>query len=189
MLSRAYRLAEAVHRSQRRPSDDRPFLDHVVEVARLLHEAGHDDELVAVGLLHDSVERGTLTEAELDAKMGRDICSLVMALSEDPSIASFAERKQGLRDQVRRSGDRALTVFAADKLSDILGLRRGIAASPAEVEARIGTTVAGMAGHYRESVQVIESERPDSVFLPALRLQLDRLAAEAAAPRAGAKSG
>ena len=187
LLAHAYWLAESAHRTQRRPSDGRPFLDHVVEVATLLHEAGFDEELIAVGLLHDAVERGTLTEGELRSEMGGEICSLVLTLTEDPSIQSFDERKRGLREQVRSAGGRAVTVFAADKLSDILGLRRGIE-SRNDVEARLGTTISGMAGHYRESVEVIESERPGSVFLPALRVQLDRLAAEARAPSARASA-
>src|SRR5262249_1627221 len=112
--------------------------------------------------------------------MGDDIGSLVMTLSEDPSIESFDERKRGLREQVRRAGDEALTVFAADKLSDILGLRRGIASS-GDVESRIGATGAGMAHHYGASVEVIESGCPDSVFLPELRVQLEWLEAEARA--------
>jgi len=133
-----------------------------------------------VGLLHDSVERGTLTEDELRAEMGDSVASLVMTLSEDPDIASFEERKAALRDQVRAGGGLAVTVFAADKLSDIVGLRRGIQAGNG-IEVRMGTTVGGMAGHYRESVELIESVRPGSAFLPALRVQLDRLAAEAPA--------
>jgi hypothetical protein len=36
-----------------------------------------------------------------------------------------------------------------------------------------------MAGHYRQSIEVIEAERPGSLFLPALRAQLRRLATEA----------
>ena len=65
LLDRAYALAVSAHRSQTRPTDGRPFLDHAVEVATFLHEAAFDDELVAVGMLHDAVERGTLTEDEL----------------------------------------------------------------------------------------------------------------------------
>jgi hypothetical protein len=54
-----------------------------------------------------------------------------------------------------------------------------VEASAENVESRIGTTVAGMTDHYRESVEVIESERPGAALLPALHVQLDRLAAEA----------
>ena len=183
LLERAYSLAATAHRNQSRPTDGRPFLDHAVEVATFLHEAAFDDELVAVGLLHDAVERGTLTEERMRAEMGEAISTLVMTLSEDPTIDSFEERKAALRDQVRAGGGLAITVFAADKLSDIVGLRRGIQRYGDDVIAgRMGTTVAGMADHYRESVELIESVRPGSAFLPALRVQLDRLAVEAPAP-------
>lgn len=179
LLERAYSLAATAHRSQTRPTDGRPFLDHVVEVATFLHEAAFDDELVAVGLLHDAMERGTLTEQELRAEMGEAIAALVVSLSEDPTIESFEERKAALREQVRAGGGLAITVFAADKLSDIVGLRRGLQRYGDAVEERMGTTVAAMVGHYRESVELIESVRPGSAFVPALRVQLDRLAVEA----------
>jgi len=175
LLVQAYTMAEGAHRSQERPTDGRPFLDHVTEVAWFLHEAGFQEELVAVGLLHDAVERGTLSEDELRGEMGESVASLVLALTEDAGIESFEERKTALRDQVRASGGPAVTVFAADKLSDIVGLRRGIERYGRVIEDRIGTTVAAMAGHYRESVELIESARPSSAFLPRLHAELDRL--------------
>jgi hypothetical protein len=175
LLAQAYSLAEAAHRAQERPTDGRPFLDHVTEVAWLLDEAGFHEELVAVGLLHDAVERGTLREEDLRSEMGEVIATLVLALTEDAEIESFEERKTALRDQVRAAGGLAVTVFAADKLSDIVGLRRGIERYGAAIEERMGTTVAAMAGHYRESVELIESARPESAFLPPLHAELDRL--------------
>lgn len=181
LLAQAYSMAVAAHGSQRRPADGRPFLDHVLEVATFLHEAAFDEELVAVGLLHDAVERGTLTEEQLRTEMGESIAMLVMALTEDATIESFAERKAALREQVRSVGGLAITVFAADKLSDIVGLRRGLQASREVMEERMGTTLSGMAGHYRESVELIESARPGSTFLPALHVQLERLASESSA--------
>jgi (p)ppGpp synthase/HD superfamily hydrolase len=175
LLQRAYVLAAEAHGSQRRATDRHLFVEHVVEVAGLLHDAGFDEELIAVGLLHDAVERGTATEAGVRAEMGGGISSLVMALTEDRSLESFAERKQALRDQVGAAGPRAIAVFAADKLSDIRGLRRGIDTSRDSIEARMGTTIAAMAGHYRESVLMIEASDPSSCFVPALRRGLSSL--------------
>lgn len=140
----------------------------------MLHRLEFDEELIAVGLLHDSVERGSLREPELRDVMGDSIAWLVMILSEDPTIESFEARK-ALREQVAAAGVRAITVFAADKLSDIAGLRRGIGTSQDAAEARMGTSVASMADHYRDSVQMIADVRPGSAFLSALRLELDRL--------------
>jgi len=183
VLARAYRLAASAHASQHRANDGAPFLDHVVEVATLLEEAGFDQESVTAGLLHDSVERGTLTAERLRREMGDGVSSLVLALTEDSSIESFAERKAALREQVRVSGPEAVTIFAADKLSDINGLRRGIDRFGAEIEQRMGTTVGGMASHYRASVEMIETSLPRSVFIPALHARLEELDRYAAARR------
>lgn len=128
-----------------------------------------------MGLLHDSVERGNLSESALEVEMGESIAWLVMTLSEDPAIEPFEQRKAALRDQVAAAGGRAVTVFAADKLSDIAGLRRGIEVSREAVEARMGSSVQSMADHYRDSVQMIAATRPGSAFLSALRLELGRL--------------
>jgi len=175
LLSRAFSLAKSAHLGQTRSTDGQPFLDHVTSVARLLRDAGCDEELVAAGLLHDSVERGTLGKEELQREMGDEICRLVLELSEDPSVAAFDDRKAALRAQVAASGERAATVFAADKLSDIRGLRWGIATFGDAIEARMETTVEDLADHYRASVAVIERLIPDCSLLPSLRIELDRL--------------
>jgi (p)ppGpp synthase/HD superfamily hydrolase len=179
LLSEAFLLAASAHRTDQRPSDGRLFIEHVTEVAGLLRRLDFDEDLVAVGLLHDSVERGRLTEAELRTAIGGPICALVMVLSEDPAIESFEERKAALRERVAAAGGRAVTVFAADKLSDIAGLRRGIDASRAGAEARMDTSVSSMADHYRDSVQMIASLWPGSAFLSALRRELEQLEAVA----------
>jgi (p)ppGpp synthase/HD superfamily hydrolase len=177
LLSEAFSLAWTAHGSDRRPADGRLFIEHVTEVAELLQRLEFDEELVAVGLLHDSVERGSLTQAELRDAMGEVICEHVMTLSEDPAIDSFEERKARLREQVAAAGGRAVTVFAADKLSDIAGLRRRMETSRHGAETRTGVNLSSMAGHYRDSVQMIASVRPGSAFLSALRRELARLEA------------
>ena len=157
-----------------------------MEVGDLLHAAGFDERLVAAGLLHDAVERGQLSEADLRAEMDDDICALVMALTEDPTIEPFGRRKEALREQVREGGTRAVTIFAADKLSDIRGLATGVVRSEDSIEARMGTSVEAMTLHYEDSVRMIETTHPSCQFIPALRAELDALGpatAPAAAPR------
>ncbi len=160
LLSRAQAIAAEAHGDARRATDEAPFLAHVTEVGALLSDAGCDETLVAAGLLHDAVERGTLTEAKLRTEMGDEISTLVLTLTEDRGISSFTERKRALRERVEAAGQRAIAVFAADKLSDIRGLRRGIDTGGDSIEARMGTTVDRMAGHYLESVAMIEESEP-----------------------------
>lgn len=178
LLAEAFSLAASAHRADRRPSDGRFFLEHVTEVAGLLQRMAFDEELVAVGLLHDSVERGRLTEPELRDSMGDAICDLVMILSENPAIESFEKRKAALREQVAAAGGRAVTVFAADKLSDIAGLRRAIGSSRRDAGTPMSIGLASIAAHYRDSVQMIAAARPGSAFLSALQRELGRLEAD-----------
>ena len=189
LLARAHALAAAAHGDQRRATDRTSFLEHVTEVGRLLQQAGFDERLVAAGLLHDAVERGTLSEPELRSAMDQDICVLVLALTEDASIGSFGERKEALREQVSAAGDRAVTIFAADKLSDIRGLTTGVERFEDTIEARMGTTIESMAGHYEESVTMIEERVPDCAFVPALRAELERLRGLGSAASPAARPG
>ena len=180
LLRRAHALAAEAHGDQRRAADTSPFLEHVTEVAGLLEDAGYDDELIAAALLHDAVERGSLTEPRLRAEMGEEISELVLAVTESAEIDSFSARKAALRRQVEAAGTRAITIFAADKLSDIRALGRGINADRESAEARMGTTVENMASHYRESVAMVEQNDPRSEFVAALRAELDILGAASA---------
>jgi (p)ppGpp synthase/HD superfamily hydrolase len=152
----------------------------VTEVAQLLKDAGYDEELIAAALLHDAVERGSLTESRLRAEVDPETADLVLALTESAQIDCFTDRKRALREQVEAAGPRAMTIFAADKLSDIRALRRGINADRESLEERMGTTVEHMASHYRESVAMVEQNEPRSEFIAPLRAELDVLDAASA---------
>lgn len=91
-LTDAFHLAARAHGSERRPSDGRLFLEHVSEVAGLLHRLEFDDELIAVGLLHDSVERGALREPELRDEVSKRPAPLPKLT---PSAETGGERSHG----------------------------------------------------------------------------------------------
>jgi hypothetical protein len=73
-----------------------------------------------------------------------------------------------------------VTIFAADQLSDIRGLARGVDLFEYSIEARIGTSVEAMTGHYEDSVTTIERADPDCTFMPALHAELTALKTAAA---------
>jgi (p)ppGpp synthase/HD superfamily hydrolase len=120
----ALAYADEHHAGQTRDIDAIPFVTHPVEVACLLHEAGYPDEVVAAGALHDVLEDTDAERLELEDRFGAHVASLVVVVSEDPSIEDDAERKAALRRQVAAAADEdALAVFAADKVSKARELR------------------------------------------------------------------
>jgi (p)ppGpp synthase/HD superfamily hydrolase len=91
----AMRFARRCHARQRRDSDGAPFIEHPIEVARLLTDAGCRDAVIAAGLLHDVLENAAATARELTARFGTEVTALVQAVSEDVSVHDYRERSSG----------------------------------------------------------------------------------------------
>ena len=160
----ALAFAASSHAGQTRDSDDSPFVTHPVEVARLLHEAGYSDEVVAAGVLHDVLENTGAGSDELERRFGSEVTRLVAAVSDDESIDDYGERKAALREQVARAGECAAAVFAADKVSKARELRvRGGRFSRRD-ELRIQ--------HYEASLEMLDLVLPGRDLVDRLRAEL-----------------
>jgi (p)ppGpp synthase/HD superfamily hydrolase len=169
----AIAYAERMHQGQLR-SDGTPYLDHSLEVAALLSDAGAPDHLVAAGVLHDVIEKTDATASDLQERFGPGITALVLSVSDDDRISGYAARKAALRQQVACAGGEALSLFAADKLSKLRELRREATGAPEagripsfrrEVRAR-------RLRHYQRSLALLEERMPESVLVKALRSEL-----------------
>jgi GTP pyrophosphokinase len=76
IIQRAYRVADEAHREQKRQSG-KPYITHCIEVASILAEMRAPAEVVAAGLLHDTVEDTTVTLEDLRVHFGETIAKLV----------------------------------------------------------------------------------------------------------------
>ena len=75
LIAQAYHFAEAHHDGQTRKSGQ-PFMQHCVEVARILAQLRLDSTTVAAGLLHDVLEDTPVTLDEIAAEFGPKIAAL-----------------------------------------------------------------------------------------------------------------
>jgi (p)ppGpp synthase/HD superfamily hydrolase len=113
----ALEFATARHAGQCREVDGAPFINHPMEVGRLLDRDGQPGEVVAAGLLHDLLEKTATTAPELRCRFGVRVARLVESVSADPSICDHAARKRELRDRVAHGGSGTVAIFTADKIS------------------------------------------------------------------------
>ena len=144
------------HAGQLRESDGAPFIEHPLEVARLLRDAGGSDAVIAAGALHDVLENTDVSEAELRARFGDEITELVRAVSDDGALSEYRPRKRELRRRVSGAALGALLIFAADKISKVRELANLAARDP----LRYGPdsddeAVRAKLEHYRSSVVVL----------------------------------
>lgn len=76
LVQRAYRVADEAHKEQKRHSGE-PYINHCVAVASILADLKVPPEVVAAGLLHDTVEDTPITLADIRRDFGDVITSLV----------------------------------------------------------------------------------------------------------------
>jgi len=124
LVRRALETARKLHTGAVRDiGDEVPFIEHPLAVAELLVEYDVGDDLVAAGLLHDTLEYTDLGLGSLRERFGMKIAMIVCALSEDFEIEDYEERKRELRARVAATGIEAQRVFAADKIANVIAAR------------------------------------------------------------------
>jgi (p)ppGpp synthase/HD superfamily hydrolase len=160
LLEGAFRFARSAHHGPR--SADETHIAHPVAVAQLLHREGFAAPVVAAALLHDVVEDTHTDVAEIKGRFGPEVAQLVEAMTENPEIPSYAERKGEHRQRVARDR-RVAAIYAADKVANTRGIRDEAAAPAEKVE------------HYRRTLQELCRQHPDLPFLDELRFELERL--------------
>ena len=172
-LARAARVfATRCHARQWRDSDGARFIEHPLEVARMLRAAGCSDVVVAAGLLHDVLEDTAVSAHELRARFGTDVARLVVAVSDDALGGSYRERKQRLREQVRRAGGDAAVVFAADKISKVRELNVAGERDATEATDRREHLRRLQIEHYHESLKMLRGVVPRHEFVHRLAEEL-----------------
>jgi (p)ppGpp synthase/HD superfamily hydrolase len=142
-------------------------LDHPAEVSALVRDAGGDEGLEAAAMLHDLVEDTDVELPQIASEFGPHVAALVAAMTEDESIADYAERKEEHRGRARDAGREAALLFVADKLSNAHRMRRG----EKEPDAR-------KLAHYALTLATMRAAYPDLPLLDELEAELTRARGE-----------
>jgi (p)ppGpp synthase/HD superfamily hydrolase len=172
LIDDARRSADRWHRGQHRAAGA-PYIEHPVEVARLLRAAGASDTVVAAGLLHDVLEKSEATVSELQRQFGQRIADLVQAVSDRERDAPFAQRKRDLRAHVEDAGGDAAVIFAADSVSKVRELRRLATRQPERFgPASDDGDVLAKLEHYECSARMLRRIARDHPLVGMLRSEL-----------------
>jgi hypothetical protein len=166
-------FATRSHDGQRRDSDGAAFIEHPLEVAQLLRDAGCSEDLVAAGLLHDVLEDTDVGLEELTHRFGRGVADLVGAVSDDEEIADYRQRKRALREHVGEVGGDAALLFAADKISKVRELRDRVRRAPTmRGGGRLAERDRLRLEHYRESLAMLRRVAPQHALTTVLADEL-----------------
>jgi len=121
-------FAAEKHAAQKRKgAAAEPYVNHLIEVARLIADSSEvlDANLVMAGLLHDTIEDTGTPAEELEQVFGSDVTRLVLEVTDDKSLPKEVRKSLQIENAPHKSM-RAQVIKLADKISNL----RSILASP-----------------------------------------------------------
>jgi len=124
----AVMFAAERHRNQRRKDvEASPYINHPIALAHLLATVGQieDLDILRAAILHDTVEDTETSEAELRARFGANVASIVMEVTDDKSLPKERRKELQVEHAPHKSHGAAL-VKIADKTCNL----RDIASTP-----------------------------------------------------------
>lgn len=176
LIHLALETAREAHAGQvRNGSGGRPYIEHPIAVAERIAAAGYEERVVAAALLHDVVEDSELTVADLRERFGKPVADLVAVLSDDESIADYADRKAEHRARVAAYGEPALAIYAADKLANVTTLNRAYAVQGEQVGEEFKVPLGLKIDVWAEDLEMLRRRAPELVFPPLLETALAEL--------------
>jgi guanosine-3',5'-bis(diphosphate) 3'-pyrophosphohydrolase len=160
LLFRALAFAAEKHRDQRRKgAHASPYINHPIEVARLLCEEGgiSDPVVLMAAILHDTIEDTSATAAELRAQFGEDVTGVVLEVTDDKSLEK-SERKTLQVEHAPQLSSRAKLVKLADKTANV----RDVLSAPP-----VGWPLARRQEYFEWAKRVVDGLRGTNVALEA----------------------
>lgn len=122
LVTRAYRVAEAAHLDQKRHSGE-PYINHCIAVASTLADLKVPPEVVAAGLLHDTVEDTTVTLADIRREFGDTVKILVdgvTKLSNLPRVSRGDQHAENHENNGHESGEAEIVPALLGRNEDIV---------------------------------------------------------------------
>ena len=119
LIQRAYRVAEEAHREQKRHSGE-PYINHCIAVASILSDLKVPPEVVAAGLLHDTVEDTPVTLADIRRDFGDTITALVDGVTKLTHLPRVSRGDQHAENNENGNEETPITPALLGRKEDIV---------------------------------------------------------------------
>ena len=113
----ALKFARDKHRGQVGIDGTWPYINHCIEVARILHRNDYSEDIIVAGLLHDTLNKSDTSLEEISLQFGEDVSQIVEHLveSSDPTL-TWIQRKFEYIRSITDAPEGSVVVSVADNL-------------------------------------------------------------------------
>ncbi|MBR6349870.1 MAG: bifunctional (p)ppGpp synthetase/guanosine-3',5'-bis(diphosphate) 3'-pyrophosphohydrolase, partial [Lachnospiraceae bacterium] len=101
IIKKAYEVAKAAHRDQKRKSGE-PYIIHPLAVGIILAELEMDKETIAAGILHDVVEDTDTTLDDIKREFGEEVAELVDGVTKLTRVKYTSDKVEMQAENLRK---------------------------------------------------------------------------------------
>lgn len=124
IIHKAIAFASEVHKNQKRKGKDRPYISHPVAVGLILARITDDPEVIAAGILHDTIEDckpyGSITKELIIKEFGGNVAEMVNDVTEQDKSLPWDEGKRLALEHIPHMSEKSLLVKSADVLNNMV---------------------------------------------------------------------
>jgi (p)ppGpp synthase/HD superfamily hydrolase len=175
LIEKAIQFAAVKHAGQTRKSTDIPYISHPFAVAMMLKEEKQRDEVVAAGLLHDTLEDTDATEQELRELFGEEVLALVLSASEPDKPLPWEARKQHTIDVLPTRSKEELILIVADKLHNLRSIQQDVLQNGETVWSRFNRGKRDQSWYYMSLVHALRDRKEELPFVRAFEKEVFQL--------------
>jgi len=152
LLNKAIAFATKAHEGQVRKGTSRPFIQHPLEVGKIVASMTEDEEIISAAILHDTIEDCEgITEEILREQFTPRVAGLVAQESEDKS-KTWMERKSATIAHLKVAPREIQMIGLADKLSNMRDIDRDYPECGEELWNRFRMKDKNVIGWYYKSI-------------------------------------
>lgn len=155
MIERAIEVAAKAHKNQTRKCTDIPYITHPYTVGMMLLREGLSEEVVAAGILHDTVEDTSITLEFIQREFGEKVAKIVKGCSEPDKTLPWEDRKKHTIEYLKTASFEEQVVSCADKLHNITTVYEAYKEIGEEVWKRFKRGRDKQEWYYRSLVEVL----------------------------------
>lgn len=122
-LDKVIEFATKAHEGQKRKLQALDYIAHPFSVAMILSQSGCSEEIIAGGLLHDTLEDTNVTAEDIQKAFGDNVLKIVLGATELPqSTHNWEERKKASIEKTKTVSEGSKWVILADKIQNLRSL-------------------------------------------------------------------
>lgn len=182
LIKKAISFSTQVHETdqkQKRKGKDIAYIVHPLSVGLILARSGASDEIVAAGILHDTLEdsiaENKITKAILIEEFGEQVADLVDSVTEQNKELPWEVRKQQALEHINKFSHGSLLIKSADILNNASELLDDYAKNGEAVFGRFNAPKEKILKNYFETISAIITSWPESALVEDLQYLVEAL--------------